>query len=322
MVQSHVGEGQWSLRSRAHPLGLTTADSDRVLRSNQVLEIASWVRYVTLRSKRFTYLLLMMPEDFGGHRLSGPASFWNLEEFRSLHGINRGAAFFCRFAAAEQKHPVGVVTTSLPFSMNFTWAGRNYLILATISLVSVPFFGIAHVLSPTSRCVGLLAVRSILLLLTLFCCFFCTLVFWHWRSLQPSLPQGWGAFACFGFFDFYVLFVGVFKLFSVVLCGQFASSAFPVLVFALSRSLIKDFSSADHLDQFSLLGSERTIGHVSLFLQLSVQQLHFVVFRLCSFAFLWLFAFGIVDTFFSFAAGPLALSAKCEKTPGLSEVEE
>ena len=70
----HVGEGQWPLRSRAHPFGLpslSAADSDRVLRANQVLEIAS---YVTLRSKHFTYLLLMVPEDLGGHQVSGPVS--------------------------------------------------------------------------------------------------------------------------------------------------------------------------------------------------------------------------------------------------------
>ena len=77
----HVGDGHWPLPSRAHPLGLpslSAADCDRVLRSNQVLWIASWVCYVTLRSKRFTYFLLIMPEDFGFHRLSGPASPWNL----------------------------------------------------------------------------------------------------------------------------------------------------------------------------------------------------------------------------------------------------
>ena len=71
----------------------------------------------------------------------------------------------------------------------------------------------------------------------------------------------------------------------------------------------------------SLFGSERTIGHVSLFVQFSVQYLRFVVFRLCSFAFVWLLALGIVDIFFSFTPGPLTLSAKCEKTPDPVEVE-
>ena len=36
-----------------------------------------------------------------------------MEELRSLEGVNeavRGAAFLCRFASAEQKHPVGIVT--------------------------------------------------------------------------------------------------------------------------------------------------------------------------------------------------------------------
>ena len=86
----YVGEGQWPLRSRADPSGLpslSAADSDRVLCANQVLEIASWVCYVTLRSKQFTYLLLMMPEDFGSSRVFPSI----LKDF--LFGLARTSSF-------------------------------------------------------------------------------------------------------------------------------------------------------------------------------------------------------------------------------------
>ena len=55
----------------------------------------------------------MLPEDFGGHRVAGLACPWDMEEFRCLQGVNetvRGAAFRCRFASADQKHPVGILT--------------------------------------------------------------------------------------------------------------------------------------------------------------------------------------------------------------------
>ena len=64
-------------------------------------------------STRKTFLFLMMPEDFGGHRVSGPASPWDLEDLRNLEEVNeavRGAAFLCRFASADHKHPVGFLT--------------------------------------------------------------------------------------------------------------------------------------------------------------------------------------------------------------------
>ena len=54
-----------------------------------------------------------MSEGFGGHREPGPASPWDLSEFRCHQGVNdaaRGATFLCRFAAADQKHPVGILT--------------------------------------------------------------------------------------------------------------------------------------------------------------------------------------------------------------------
>ena len=58
--------------------------------------------------------------------------------------------------------------TSLPFSKTSIWAGPNYFFQATMLLTSDPFLGTAHALSLMCPCVCLLAVRSILLLLTFF----------------------------------------------------------------------------------------------------------------------------------------------------------
>ena len=79
----HVEGGQWPSRSRAQPLGLSVlsaVDRQRVLQSNQVLEVTSWVAHHALCCQvSKVYLLFMMPEDFGGHCESAPL----------LHGIYR-----------------------------------------------------------------------------------------------------------------------------------------------------------------------------------------------------------------------------------------
>ena len=256
----------------------SAADSDRVLRSNQVLEIASWVCHVTSRSERFTYLLLIMPEDFGGHRLSG----------QPLLGISmrRGAAFLCRFAAAEQKHPVGMVANFLfhsqrpSFGLARTTTFRRPYCLHRTPSSELPMFSASHAHAwahwwyvPFCFCSHF------------FCWFFGTLVLCHWRSLQPSFPLGWGVLAYFGFIDFGVFFVGVFQLFSVVLHGGCASSAFPGLVVALPLKVVgRGLFFCRPCASVSLLGSQRTFGYVSLFFQFSVQYLHFVVFWLRSVA--------------------------------------
>ena len=57
--------------------------------------------------------LFLCPEDVGGHGQHGPASPWSLVEFQRLSGFNdvwRGAAFMCRFAEMEQRHPTGMLT--------------------------------------------------------------------------------------------------------------------------------------------------------------------------------------------------------------------
>ena len=58
--------------------------------------------------------------------LHGPASPWSLVEFQCLNGINelwRGAAFMCRFANTEQRHPTGVLTNiqGLHRSLDTAW---------------------------------------------------------------------------------------------------------------------------------------------------------------------------------------------------------
>ena len=58
-------------------------------------------------------LIYILPEDFGGHVTSGPASLWSLQELRSLHGrydASRGATFLCRIARADTKRPLGIFT--------------------------------------------------------------------------------------------------------------------------------------------------------------------------------------------------------------------
>ena len=113
----HQGEGRPPLRSRAHHSGLpdlSPSSRDKVLEANNTLEIIAWAGYLALQvSKRKAFLFLMIPEDSGGHRVSGPASPWDLEDLRNLDRVNetvRGATFLCRFASADQKHPVGVLT--------------------------------------------------------------------------------------------------------------------------------------------------------------------------------------------------------------------
>ena len=66
--------------------------------------LSQWASYLALHvSKRKSFLFLMMPEDFGGHRVSGPASPRDLEDPRNIDGVNeavRGATFLCRFASS------------------------------------------------------------------------------------------------------------------------------------------------------------------------------------------------------------------------------
>ena len=58
--------------------------------------------------------MLVFPEDLGGHEHHGPASVWQLREFQVLecdYDARRGAGFLCQLAHAEQKRPLGILTT-------------------------------------------------------------------------------------------------------------------------------------------------------------------------------------------------------------------
>ena len=97
--------------------------------SNHGLEVTSWVPHQAIRCRVIkVYFVLMVPEGYGGHCVSGPASPWDLPEFGSLQEVSdavRGAAFSCRLANAEKKHPVGILT-NLPLlreDLDLSWAG-------------------------------------------------------------------------------------------------------------------------------------------------------------------------------------------------------
>ena len=98
--------------------------------------------------RRKTFLFLMMPEDLGGHRVSGPASPWDSEYLRNLDGVNeavRGATFLCRFASADQKHKVGVLTNFPSLRGDLYLAGLDFSVLVTSWLTKDRFLEIAHV---------------------------------------------------------------------------------------------------------------------------------------------------------------------------------
>ena len=126
----HTGTGQWPLRSRSKPMGLfeaTVNDYDRIEHSNKVVEFSWWLAAVALTTRpKPVKIALFFSEDFGGDQQAGRTSIWALEGFRSLQGVGearRRAAFFCRFAGAEQRRPMGVLTNvaALDQFLYFGW---------------------------------------------------------------------------------------------------------------------------------------------------------------------------------------------------------
>ena len=95
-------------------LEATANDYDRIQHSNKVVEFSWWLAAVALTARpKLVKIALFFTEDCGGDQEAGPTSIWALEGFRSLQGVGearRGAAFFCRFAGAEQRRPMGVLT--------------------------------------------------------------------------------------------------------------------------------------------------------------------------------------------------------------------
>ena len=110
--------GQDPLRSRSFPLGIPSLSPDaqsKVLLENEHLEYAAWILECSLVCERAKVdSILVLLEDLGGHEHPGPASVWQLREFQVLecdHDARRGAGFLCQLAHAEQKRPLGILTT-------------------------------------------------------------------------------------------------------------------------------------------------------------------------------------------------------------------
>ena len=60
------------------------------------------------------WIPFLVLEDLVGHEHHGSASVWQLREFQVLecdHDARRGAGFLCQLAHAEQKRPLGILTT-------------------------------------------------------------------------------------------------------------------------------------------------------------------------------------------------------------------
>ena len=110
----HANSAVRHVRSRAHPLGcpdLSPRDRQYTQDSNNNFIVAAW--FVEQAALERVPFLFLCPEDFGGHSQHGPASPWSLVEFQRVSGLNdvwQGAAFMCRFAHTEQRHPTGMLT--------------------------------------------------------------------------------------------------------------------------------------------------------------------------------------------------------------------
>ena len=111
----HSRPDQPPLRSKDHPLGLTDLSPQfqaKVDQSNREIEIITWLlEKATLCTERTVGVLLIFPEDLGGHGHTGPATIWDNMHLRELDGaceVQRGAAFLCQIAGAEYHRPVGL----------------------------------------------------------------------------------------------------------------------------------------------------------------------------------------------------------------------
>ena len=160
----------------------------------------------------------MMPEDFGGHCVSGPASPWEMEELRSLDGVNEAVRLFFVVSRPLNKNTqLASLQTFLHNMEILIRAGRNFTVLATTCLIMGSSREIVHVFLLILLWQGFLGVFSYLLRrLFFYSGFLGTHPLCHLESLRPSFPQGSG----FGrSFVFKFTLAGLFKFLFSFVCG-------------------------------------------------------------------------------------------------------
>ena len=119
--------GQPPLRSWSSPLGLSSLsleETEKIHSANRVLEIAAWVAEQSLQCRsKMIGLILIFPEDLGGHESHGPSSLWVLREFQLLEGtrdVRRAAGYLCQFTPADYKRPIGVLSKCIQLRNRFS----------------------------------------------------------------------------------------------------------------------------------------------------------------------------------------------------------
>ena len=102
----HANSATRCLRSRSHPLGCSELSTNHSRLQQQLSRHVVVCGTGRLAACSF---LIYLPGRFR----RPPASPWSLVEFQRLSGFNdiwRGAAFMCRFADMEQRHPTGMLS--------------------------------------------------------------------------------------------------------------------------------------------------------------------------------------------------------------------
>ena len=137
--------GQLPLRSRSQPLGLDglCPKTTRIVGStNQHSEFtARFAQQALLCTAHRVATVLIIPEDLGGHTVTGPPSLWSMTEFQSLEGLDdahRGAGCSCQLGSAEQGLTTGILSNlSSAFSVLYRgWPQSQPTSAATSSLVN------------------------------------------------------------------------------------------------------------------------------------------------------------------------------------------
>ena len=125
-LRNSTSPGQPPLRSRSQPLGTSSLDlraTRQVRQANKELESMLLCAEYALECKTAKVgLHLIFPEDLGVHRVDGPTSIWALRESQLLEGVNdahRYAGYLCRFACAEHKRPIAVLSSGRYSSDDF-----------------------------------------------------------------------------------------------------------------------------------------------------------------------------------------------------------